>query len=256
MKITTIIICLLFSKFLFSQELSEYDLKPYNDELNFKILDENDVIEKNDSLEALIFVFNNPIYKNAELSISNNPQLKEIKLFASSQELLKFVSDSKLQKLTHLFFERYEGSILEIPFFPNIEHLTIESSELVSLNMVNGELNKLDILDIAAPKLKNWSTTKFFPQLGLINLKAPLLEYFPIENMPKISQFSYYCSFKEIPLNFCNYKDLKFISFNNYSPVIYDKCIEKKIKKGYVANLTIYDKIDGIVLIEILSKNY
>lgn len=100
MKITTLIITLFFSKFLFSQELSEYDLKPYNDELNFKLLNENDVLEKNDSLEALIIIFNEPILKNAKLSISNNPQLKEIKLFAASQELLKFISDSKLSKLT------------------------------------------------------------------------------------------------------------------------------------------------------------
>ncbi|MFM2038346.1 MAG: hypothetical protein RL432_1285, partial [Bacteroidota bacterium] len=68
MNKTYLIFCLVFSKILFSQELSEYDLKPYNEKLNFKILDENDILEKNDSIEALIFVFNNPVFKNAELS--------------------------------------------------------------------------------------------------------------------------------------------------------------------------------------------
>lgn len=255
MKTTTLIITLIFSNFLFSQELSEYDLKSYNDELNFKVLNENDVLEKNDSIEALIIIFNEPILKNAKLSISNNPQLKEIKLFASCQELLKFISDSKLPRLTHLFFERYEDSILEIPSFPYIEHLTIQSSELISLNMEESELSKLEILDIDAPKLKNWTTAKFFPQLGLIDLIAPLLKDFPIENMPKISQFSYYCSFKELPLNLCEYKELLYISFCNYSPVQADKCFLKKIKKGVYSDLTIYDKINGKIVSETLSKD-
>ncbi len=255
MRISTILFCLFFSKILFSQELTEHDLSPYNDELNFKVINENDLIEKMDSLEALIIVFNNPLFENARRSIINNPHLKEIKLFASNQELLEFISESTLPKLTHLFFERYSNVSLELPSFPNIEHLTIQSSELVSLNMVNGNFNNLDILDINAPKLMNWNTAEFFPTLGLVNLDAPLLEYFPIENSPNLAQFMYYCSFKEIPRNLCNYDDLKFISFNNYSPVLFDKCLEEKIKSGYVANLTIYDKIDGKVLTEILSNN-
>ncbi len=255
MKTIPLLITLIFSRILFSQELSEHDLKPYNDELNFKIIDENAILEMNDSLEAVIIIFNKPIFKNAELSISNNPQLKEIKLFTASQELLKYISNSKLPRLTHLFFERYQDSVLEVPSFPNIEHLTIQSSELVNLNMEESELDKLDILDIDAPKLKNWRTAKLFPQLGLINLKAPLLEYFPIENMPKISQFSYYCSFKELPLNLCEYKELLYISFCNYTPVHADKCFLKKIKKGVYSDLTIYDKIDGKIVSETLSKD-
>jgi hypothetical protein len=255
MNKTYLIFCLVFSKILFSQELSEYDLKPYNEKLNFKILDENDILEKNDSIEALIFVFNNPVFKNAELSITNNPQLKEIKLFASSQELLKFISDSQLNQLTHLFFERYKGTVLEIPAFPKIEHLTIQSKELVRLNMIKSSLDKLNILDIDAVKLTEWVTAKSLIELGLINLKAPLLENFPIVSMPKISQFSYYCSFRELPLNLCDYKELLFISFNNYFPVKVDKCFKKKIKKGVYSNLTVYDKIAGEIVSETLSKD-
>lgn len=255
MKLTTLITFLIISKILFCQELREYDLIPYNEEFNFKILDENDVIEKDDSLEALIIVFKSPVYKNAERSISNNPQLKEIKLFASSQELLKFISESKLHSLTHLFIERYEGASLEIPAFLTVEHLTIQSSVLASLNMTIASLDKLDILDIEAPSLKDWRTAKSYSELGLINLNAPLLEYFPIESMPKISQFSYYSSFKELPINLCNYKDLLFISFTNYVPIQVDKCFKKMIETGVYSNLTIYDKIDGKVISETLSKD-
>lgn len=254
-KTIPILIILIFSRILFSQELSEHDLIPYNDELNFKIIDENTILEKNDSLEALIIIFNKPFFKNAELSISNNAQLKEIKLFTASQELLEFISNSKLPRLSHLFCARYQDSILELPSFPNIEHFTIQSSELVKLFMEGSELDKLNILDIYAPKLKNWRTAKFLPQLGLINLKAPLLKYFPIENMPKISQFSYYCSFKELPINLCEYKELLYISFCNYAPVQADKCFLKKIKKGVYSDLTIYDKIDGKIVSETLSKD-
>lgn len=255
MKFKILLYFILFSTILNSQELREYDLKPYNQDLNFKIIDENDIIEKDDSLEALIIIFKNTFYKNVELSISNNPQLKEIKLFSSSQEMLKFISESKLNKLTHVFFERYEGKTLDVPSFPIIEHLTIQSTELDNLNMINASLDKLDILDIDAPKLTEWSTTNFYPQLGLINLNAPLLENFPIENMPKIVQFSYYCSFKEWPLNLCEYKELSFISFKNYYPLQANKCFKKKIKKSVYSNLTIYDKIDGKVISEILSRD-
>lgn len=255
MKITILLIYLIISKFTFTQELREYDLKPYGEELNFKVINENEILEKNDSLEAIIIVFNEAIFKNAEISIRNNPQLKQIKLFGSNQALLKSISDSKLPNLTHLFFERYEGSVLEIPSFPNIEHLRIQSLSLIGLNMVNGELNKLDILDIESPKLMNWKTVDFFPKLGLINLNAPLLEIFPIKNMPKIFQFSYFCSFKELPLNLCKYKELSHISLTNYSPVEVNSCLIKKIKKGVYSNLTIYDGIDGKIISETLSDD-
>lgn len=255
MKILTLILISIFSGHTYCQDLKPYDLEPYNKDFNFKLIDDSEVVEKNDSLQAIIIVFKNQEYANARLSINNNPQLKEIKLFASNQDFLEFIAESKLKDLTHVFFERYRDSQLEIPSFPTIEHLTIQSSELVSLNMINSSLNKLDILDIETPKLTDWKTNSTYPELGLINLTAPLLDKFPIEKMPNISQFSYYCSFKELPLNLCEYKELLYISFCNYSPVQVDKCFLKKIKKGVYSDLTIYDKIDGKIISETLSKD-
>jgi hypothetical protein len=255
MKFITTLTILIFSKFLFSQELGDYDLEPYNDGVNFKVLDQNDAIEKNESLEALIIIFKSPNYQNARISISNNPQLKEIKLIGSNQELINFISESNLPNLTHLFIKRYESIELEIPSFPKLENLEIQSNYVKNLKMENANLDKLNILSIDAPKLKDWTTDKFFPKLGLIELKAPLLENFPIENMPEINQFSYYCSFKQMPLNLCSYDELKFISFENYFPFKVEECFNEKIRKGIFSNLTIYDKIDGKVITELLSKD-
>jgi hypothetical protein len=121
--------------------------------------------------------------------------------------------------------------------------------------MDKSELDKLDILDIDARKLKNWTTADSIPNLGLIELKAPLIDSFPIVHMPKITQFSYHCSFKELPINLCNYPDLTYISFHNYCPVQIDTCLKKKIKQGVYSNLTVYDQIRGKVLSEIESKD-
>ena len=41
MKFKILLYFILFSTILNSQELGEYDLKPYNQDLNFKIIDEN-----------------------------------------------------------------------------------------------------------------------------------------------------------------------------------------------------------------------
>jgi hypothetical protein len=43
MKPTLFLLSLIFSNILFSQELSEFDLAPYNDELKFSVVEENEV---------------------------------------------------------------------------------------------------------------------------------------------------------------------------------------------------------------------
>jgi hypothetical protein len=246
---------LFISNLVFSQELSEYDLKPYNDELKFKFIYENEALERERSLDALIIIFRHPNYENAQISIRNNPQLKEIKLFYANEEMLDFISKQKLPKLTHLFFEHYQDSELKIPILPSIEHLTIQSEELEQLDMSSSSLEKVFILDIQAPQLKTWKTDSSMPKLGLIHLNAPLLEVFPIEHMPNIGQFMYYCSFQEFPKNICSYEELKFISFTNYSPIVIEDCLREKLENAYVSDITVYDKIGGEVIEEIRSKD-
>lgn len=243
------------SIFSFGQELNEFDSIPYNKEFNFKLIDEGMIVENDESLECLIIVFHQLNFKNAELSIANNPKLKEIKIFGSNQEFINLVSQLKLDSLTHLFIQNFKEKTLYIPKFSTLEHLSIQSSELIELNMTQSEMVKLYILDIETPKLKEWKSEKSFFNLSLIHLKAELLVYFPIENMPNISQFVYYCSFVDLPFNLCSYKDLKFMSFDNYHPIQIDKCMIKKIKNGVYSNLTIYENIGGKVISEINSKD-
>lgn len=255
MRLLLLITIITSTSFAFSQEFKDYELQPYNKEFRYKLIDENTVVDEDDSLEALIIIFKHPVFENAQLSFRNNPQLKEIKLFMPNQEIIKFISENNLQSLTYLFIERYGGNTLEIPSFPGLEHLTIKSSTLESLNMVNAALDKVIILDIEAPKLTEWKTSASMPNVELINLQAQLLSNFPIEQMPKIFEFMFSCSFKVLPNGLCDYSDLRLISFTNYAPLIPDDCLITKIENCVYSNLTIYNKIDGEKIHEILSKD-
>jgi hypothetical protein len=113
----------------------------------------------------------------------------------------------------------------------------------------------LEILEMDAPNLVSWKSETTYPALSLIDLDAPLLTVFPILNMPKINEFSYCCCFKELPKNLCTYKGLEMISFENFCPVKVDKCLVAMVEKGEYSNLTVYDKADGKILIDINSKD-
>lgn len=255
MRLLLLLTFLTSASFVFSQEIKEYELMPYNKTFRYKFIDENTVVDKDESLEALIIIFKNPVFENAQLSISNNPQLKEIKLFMPNQDIIKFISESNLQGLSYLFIERYAGSFLEIAPLPDLEHLAIKSTALENLNMVNASLDKVAIVDIVTPKLAEWRTDTTMPNLELINLQAPLLSYFPIMHMPKIFQFMYSCSFKTLPTGLCDYTDLSIISFTNYAPITPDVCIITKIENCVYSNITIYNKIDGEKIQVITSKD-
>ena len=121
--------------------------------------------------------------------------------------------------------------------------------------MINAKLDNLMLLEIECPKLSLWNSDTFFPKLELIDLKAPYLGYFPIENMPKIFQFSYECSFKSLPLNLCIYSDLQHISFNNFRKIKLEECFTNKVKMAYYSNITIYNKVDGRILNQVISKD-
>ena len=68
MKIVVVIISILISKTFFSQDLS-----PYNEDFEFEVMDDDEVIPRNDSLQALIIDAGNSV-KNIEISLKNNPQ--------------------------------------------------------------------------------------------------------------------------------------------------------------------------------------
>ncbi len=251
MKQTILILILSFSVFVIGQEKYE----PYNDDLKFKIIDDNAVLGKETSVKALIIKYTGNSNEKIKSSLRNNLQLKEIKLLGTDQEILNFISELKMTNLTHLLINGYESENLVIPVFPTLEHLSVDSEKLKSLSMENALLDKVEILSMNTPELTDWKTAKYFPVLGLIDLTAPKLTWFPIENMPAIVQFAYYCSFKELPKNLCSYKELAFISFENYVDVKAEECFIEMVKKGNYSNLSVYDKMDGKRLFEVLSKD-
>jgi|GEM_PF-3559648 len=246
---------LLLTIVFFSLKPYGQEPRPYNEDLYFKVINENEIVPHVDSLKAIVFVRKGPTLANAKQSILNNPQLKEIKLFNPTQDFIDLISELKLDSLTHLFIEDYNRTRLVIPPLSTLEHLSIKSSRLTSLSTEIAFLQKLDILDIDAPELIDWKSEKYFPSLGLIELNAPKLGYFPIEQMPNVSQFSFYCSFSNLPANLCSYKELKCMSFENYKPIDIDKCMKKKIKKGVFSNITVYDKMGGQIILEIESMD-
>lgn len=251
MKQCILMLLLTFSVAVIAQE--EY--QPYNDDLKFKVIDGNTVLGKEASVKALVIKYTMNSDEKIKLSIRNNPQLQEIKLFGASQEIVNFISELKMTNLTHLLLDDYKKQTLIIPAFPTLEHLSVDSEKLQSLSMENALLDKLNILSLETPELTDWKTAKHFPTLGLIDLTAPKLAYFPIESMPSIVQFAYYCSFNELPENLCSYKELVFISFENYVNVKAEDCFIQMVKNGNYSNLSVYDKIDGEKLFEVLSKD-
>ena len=249
MKIVVVIISILISKTFFSQ-----DLTPYNDDFEFEVMDDDEVIPRNDSLHALIIDAGNSA-KNIEISLKNNPQLREVKLMASSQEIVDVFGRVNFDSLFFLLIENYTGTTLNLPIIKSLEFLQIHATELKSLDITKSQLSCLEILEMDAPNLVSWKSETTYPALSLIDLDAPLLTVFPILNMPKINEFSYSCSFKELPKNLCIYKELQMISFENYCPVKVDKCLVAMVEKGEYSNLTVYDKPEGKILIDINSKD-
>ncbi len=250
MKIVVVFISLLISLTFFSQE----DLSPYNEDFEFEVMNDDEVIPRNDSLQALIIDAGNSV-KNIETSLKNNTQLREVKLMSSSQEIVDVFGLVKFDSLFFLLIENYTGTTLNLPVIKTVEFLQIHATELKTLDISKSLLSHLEILEMDAPYLVSWKSETTYPVLSLLDLDAPLLTSFPILNMPKINEFSYSCSFKELPKNLCIYKELEMISFENFCPVKVDKCLISMIEKGVYSNLTVYDKPEGKILMDINSKD-
>ena len=247
MKIVVVFISLLISLTFFSQ-----DLTPYNEDFEFEVMNEDEVIPRNDSLHALIIDAGNSV-KNIETSLKNNPQLREVKLMASSQEIVDVFGRVNFDSLFFLLIENYTGTTLDLPVIKSVEFLHLQSTELKSLDITKSQLSRLEILEMDAPNLVSWKSEATYPQLALLDIEAPTLHVFPIMQMPKITEFSFSCSFIELPKNVCLYSKLKTIAFENLCPVKVDKCLISMIEKGEYSNLTVYDKPDGKILVDINS---
>ncbi len=246
------LIAIFLTSFTFFSVKSQ-NLKPYNKGIYFLNISETDSVPYIDSLKILLIEFhanNISLFKEA---MENNPQIIEVQMKNPPREAIEILSKLNSKNLTYLFIHEYKGLNLEVPKFSNIILFLIESEELQNLSMLNSRFDSLRILAIDVLNLSIWTTDSVFPSLGLIDLKTINLPAFPITVMPKIRQFTFDCSFDEIPKYLCDCKDLTHISFQNYKFIEIDKCFNKKIKTSVYSNITIFESKNGKKVLEILS---
>lgn len=230
------------------------DQEPYNDDLPFRIISAETELPANDSIKALLIHFGGSSVGNLEKTVRNNPQLVEIQLIRAPQSAIDLLSDIRPPALKYLLIEEYSGKTMHIGAFPTVGTLWIESETTTELSMENAELPALAVMSLDVPKLTTWKAAAQWPVIELIDLTAPELHTFPIQSAPKLFQLSYYCSFDELPAFLCSCPELEHISFENYKRIEVPECMKEKVKKAYHSNITIYDKPDGNVVLEILSK--
>lgn len=245
----------LFFSFLALFSWSQEEIGPYNDSLYYQIISDDIELQQIDSLKIIIVKFEKQSIEQFKKTMINNPQLMEVQLYNPPKEAIDLLSELKNKELEYLFIKDYEGENLVLSQFPTLQFLSIESTKIKHLSMVNSDLKVLDLLALKIPTLIDWKTDSDFPNLGLIDLDAPFLEVFPIKSMPKISQFSFNCSFNDIPAYLCQCQELMFISLTNNKVIKIDPCFKKKIYDGYYSNLTLHDGIDGKIKMELLSQD-
>jgi hypothetical protein len=224
-------------------------------ELKGQVISNQQSIGNDSTLEALAVFFKDSACTQIAAVLQHNPGIQELHVMNPPPHFFGMLS-TLAPNLTHLFIKEYSNETLVMPSLPRVEILYIKSSVLTVLDMTKSELPLLEILDVSAEKLSKWYSVSALPTLGLIELNAPLLQVFPIDSMPNIVQFSYYCSLVELPANLCDYRTLMYISFENYGKIEVSKCLRKKLRDAVYSNISVYDKIDGKLSFELHSSDY
>lgn len=227
----------------------------YNAELKGQVISNQQSIDNDSTIEALAVFFKDSACTQIATILQHNPGIKELHVMNPPPHFFGMLS-VLAPNLTHLSIKEYSNETLVLPSLPKVEILDIKSSVLAVLDMTKAELFQLEFLDVSAEKLSTWYSESTLPTLGLIELNAPLLHVFPIDSMPNIVQFSYHCSFNELPANLCEYEGLMYISFENYGKIEVSKCLRKKLRDAVYSNISVYDKIEGKLSFELHSSDY
>lgn len=233
---------LLYSNFGWTQEY-----RPFNQGYHHLVISNLEIINTIDSLQSLIIRFEDGDDNNVEQTLINNPQINELQLYNPPQSFILNLNNLGLNQLEDLLIKEYNDTILVFNKL-SIEVISVRSKMLKEINLKNLDTSSLKLIGIDAKNLVRWEVNDSYPSLGLVDLNAPLLNSFPIINMPVIHQFSFDCSFAEMPKNLCSYSDLKLISLKNNRKIEVSKCIQKKVKNGLFSNVTIKDSIDGKII--------
>lgn len=229
--------------------------KPYNKQFPYAIIRNSETLEKIDSIQALIVNFESIELADFCKSLYNNPQIKEVQLYNTPQSALDSLSSILGHSLTHLITEEYSASSMYLNPFEALDMLSVNSDVILTLDISKARLDLVNILTVSSNSLISWKTQQHFPELGLIDLEAPKLSALDIKSAPKLNQFSYHCSFEEIPKFLCACVQLELISFANYKVVPVDDCFKEKMSKAFYSDITISEGENGKVVFELLSDD-
>jgi hypothetical protein len=253
-KFTLLSFCsLVLNTHLQGQQSKNFEF--YNAELKGQVISNKQSIGNDSTLEALAVFFKDSACTNVAAILQHNPTIQELHVMNPPPHFFGMLS-TLAPNLIQLFIKEYSNEKLVMPSLTKLEILDIKSSDLTVLDMSKSELPLLEILDVSAEKLSKWYSVSTLLSLGLIELNAPLLQVFPIDSMPNIVQFSYHCSFIELPTNLCVYGALMYISFENYGKIEVSKCLRKKLRDAVYSNISVYDKINGKLSFELHSSDY
>lgn len=236
---------------IFSQELNTRKAN-----LNYREIINYTLLVVNPNIKAFSVDFVDNTNRGIEFTLSNNPQIEELKISRSNQNFINFLSNKPIDSLTHLIINDFRHDSLKIPFIPRLKYLEINSNALRYLDMDSAQMTNLEVLIITTPNLTIWTADKKFPKLELLELKMPEISIFPIEYMPEIYQFSCESTLKEMPKNLCKFRHLTHLSLVNYFPYSISKCLRRKIKRLQYSNVVIIDKNTGQKSFEINSKDH
>jgi hypothetical protein len=227
---------------------------PFND-YKFISLKHGESINNIDSIEALIYHFSGNEYDNFINSINSNPQLKEIQLNNPPESAVQFILNSeRLIDLNTLFIFGYDDDSLIVTPKMGLKHIWVYSEMIKSFQITGDSLYNIEQLQISMPELTDLKINEEFNKLEYLELIAPKLSSFPIYKMKNVSWLTVYCSFNQVPTVFCQLEKLQLLTYSNYKEIELPKCFMKRIKKTPYYDVEIKSSKDGEIIYEKKSK--
>jgi len=223
---------------------------PFND-YKFIQLNQGESINHIDSIEALIYHFSGGECEGFINSINSNPQLKEIQLNNPPDVAVQFILNSEhLTDLNTLFIFGFGYDSLVVTPRMELKHIWIYSEKLKSFELVGDSLHTLEQLQISIPELIELKINEDLNKLQYLELIAPKLSSFPLFQMKSVGWLSVYCSFNQVPPVFCQLEKIQLLTFNNYKEIKLPRCFKKRIKKAQYYNVEIKSSKDGEIIYE------
>ena len=248
MKKYLIIICL----FIFQTGICQNG--PFND-YKFISLNPGESISHIDSIEALIYHFSVGECENFMNSINSNPQLKEIQLNNPPDVAVQFILNSEhLSDLNTLFIFGFGYDSLVVNPRMKLKHIWVYSEMIKSFELVGDSLHALEQLQISMPELTELKINEDLNKLEYLELIAPKLASFPLFQMSNVGWLSVHFALNQVPPVFCRLEKIQLLTFNNYKEITLPRCFRKRIKKTPYYNVEIKTSKDGEIVFQKISK--